>query len=155
MLLALFWFRGTAPIARSHDQLLREREIALVQHRMPADDRLVALLAAPGTVAYDLIPGSSTATAYATLYVQRGDPWVALLVRDLPPAPAGTTYQLWVANDNSLVPLGVFAARGDGATELVALAPAQIETYTDFMVTVEPHGGAATPSSAIVWQVKL
>jgi anti-sigma-K factor RskA len=155
MLLALFWFREATPTARSHDRLLREREIALIQGHVPADDRLVALLAAPQTMAYDLSPGSPASSAHAALYVQPGDPWVALLVRDLPPAPTGATYQIWVANDDGLVSLGVFAARSDGTTEVLALAPAQIETYTDMMVTVEPHGGAATPSSAIVWQVKL
>lgn len=144
-----------ATIARSSDRMLREREIALVQGQVAGDQRLVALLAAPGTVAHDLAPGEPAPTAHAALYIHTGDPRVGVLIRDLPPAPVGQTYQLWVANEGGQVSLGVFTARADGTTELLATAPAPVDTYTDFMVTVEPNGGAAAPGSVIVWQVKL
>ncbi|MDZ4721121.1 MAG: anti-sigma factor [Roseiflexaceae bacterium] len=158
MMLALIWFRGepaTPATALSNDQILGEREIALVQGRVPGDNRLIALLEAPQTVAHDLVPNSPASEARAALYVHIGDPRVGILIRDLPPAPVGHTYQLWVANGAGQVSLGIFTARSDGTTELIALAPAPVDAYTDFMVTVEPHGGAITPSSVIVWQVKL
>jgi hypothetical protein len=84
-----------------------------------------------------------------------GDRRVGLRVSGLPDLPAGSVYQLWLAGPDGAVPGDTFTVGPGGATELIFVAPAFAERYTEMMVTVERAGGAETPSAEIVLDAKL
>ena len=115
---------------------------------------LSILVNTPGTIAYTLAATDYVPGAKATLYIHKGDPHVGLVTEQLPPAPHGHTYQLWVAAGDTQVSLGTFDPQ-TGHAEMIAVAPAPIDNYTDAMVTIEPIGGSTKPSTRIVWALGL
>ena len=64
---------------------------------------------------------------------------------DLPPPPAGKSWQLWAIVGGSPQSMGVLAddARGLSATEFVAEAQA-------FAISLEPEGGSASPTEVVM-----
>ncbi len=112
------------------------------------------LVNTPGTIAYTFTATNYVPGAKATLYIRKGDSHVGLVIEQLPPAPHGHTYQLWVAAGDTQVSLGTFDPQ-TGHAEIIAAAPAPIDNYTDAMVTIEPIGGSAKPSTRIVWALGL
>jgi anti-sigma-K factor RskA len=66
--------------------------------------------------------------------------------RNLPVAPQGKTYQLWIIADNRPHDAGIFAvdARGDGFLKVDSLAEA--DKAQKFAVTLEPAGGVPQPT---------
>ncbi len=68
----------------------------------------------------------------------------ALVMRALPPAPSGKTYEAWVIRDGKAAPAGVFSG-GDGA---VLRLDRPVPHGATVGVTIERSGGAKTPSSA-------
>lgn len=81
------------------------------------------------------------------LYWSRAEQTLVLAARGLPPAPSGTTYQLWgIGADGRPVGLGTFntAATGDAVQQFdVAGSPA----FDISAVTREPEGGSPAPTS--------
>lgn len=67
----------------------------------------------------------------------------ALLLSDLPAAPAGKTYEAWVIRGRAVASAGLF--RGGEATTVVALSR-PVPVGSQVAVTIEPAGGTAAPT---------
>ncbi|MEV7726443.1 anti-sigma factor [Streptomyces sp. NPDC087917] len=117
---------------------------ALHEHRQAqqataALQNLTAVLAAPDA---RTVAGRSAAGARATVVVSAARDRAAFVSSGLPDAPAGRTYQLWLADGTVMRPAGL--VRGDGASVLTA----PLGRATAVGVTLEPEGGSARPTSA-------
>jgi anti-sigma-K factor RskA len=67
----------------------------------------------------------------------------ALVLRDMGPAPAGKTYEVWVVEGENAVPAGLFPGEDD--VDLVAV-DGQVGEGAVVAVTIENAGGAETPN---------
>jgi anti-sigma-K factor RskA len=67
----------------------------------------------------------------------------ALVLRDMGPAPAGKTYEVWVVEGGTAVPAGLFPGEDD--VDLVAV-DGEVGEGAVVAVTIENAGGAETPN---------
>ena len=67
---------------------------------------------------------------------------------NLPPLPAGRTYQLWLIRGRSpaIVSGGVFQAGADGSAVVQFSDAAMLKDVRQFAVTDEPGGGSPGPT---------
>lgn len=82
--------------------------------------------------------------ATATLYHSASRDQAALVTEDLPPAPAGKVYELWLMKDGSFVPAGLVTDSGD----VEFLLQEETDDATAAGITIEPAGGSTTPTTA-------
>lgn len=75
---------------------------------------------------------------------------LVLFVHDLPSAPAGRTYQAWTIEDGTPRSAGTFDTGADGSARHAAQLPLAIGEGATIAVTLEPAGGVALPTGAIV-----
>lgn len=74
-----------------------------------------------------------------------------LWVSGLPPLPLEKSYELWAFVGDQPVPAGTFDARADGATVIpISKQESLGKAPVKFAVSVEPKGGVAKPTGAIV-----
>ena len=101
-----------------------------------------------------LAPEISTASLVAAapqapglqLFWNRGTNLVVVAAFNLPPAPAGRTYQLWgIRGDDAPVSLGLFDVSPDNTA--VTLTASSTETFDVAAVTDEPAAGSSQPTS--------
>ena len=85
---------------------------------------------------------SSLTGASGRLVVGQGGQAV-LVVSDVPPVPAGKTYQVWVIDDGRPVSGGLFAP---GSGTLAIPVDGSVENGSVVAVTVEDAGGAPAPT---------
>jgi hypothetical protein len=72
---------------------------------------------------------------------------VVLIASNLPPAPAGKTYEMWVIPKGAKpVPAGLFQSQADGTAMYIHAGPVDINGVT-IAVTLEDQAGAAQPTS--------
>jgi hypothetical protein len=75
---------------------------------------------------------------------------VLLMASNLPPAPAGKAYEMWVIPKGAKpVPAGMFQSQPDGTAMHVQPGPVDVNGVT-IAVTLEDQAGAAQPTSAIL-----
>ena len=75
---------------------------------------------------------------------------VVLIATNLPPAPAGKAYEMWVIPKGAKpVPAGMFQSQADGTAMHVKPGPVDMNGAT-IAVTLEDQAGAAQPTSAIL-----
>lgn len=105
----------------------------------------MAVLAAPDLTRIDLAgqPIAPQATARALWSRNRG---MVFTTADLPPAPAGRVYQLWVIAAGKAVSAGLLALDPSGRTTAVFQTPPDIGTPSAVAVTLEPAGGVPEPT---------
>ncbi len=73
---------------------------------------------------------------------------VLLLASNLPQAPAGKTYEMWVIpKGGKPVPAGLFQSAQDGTAIYVLAGPVDVDTTAAIAVTVEPEAGVQQPTS--------
>jgi hypothetical protein len=75
---------------------------------------------------------------------------VLLLASNLPPAPAGKTYEMWViakAKGSKPVPAGLFQSAADGTALHVLPGPVDVAATGIVAVTLEPAAGVPQPTS--------
>jgi len=73
---------------------------------------------------------------------------VVLMATNLPPAPAGKAYEMWVIpKGKNPTPAGMFQSQPDGSATHVQTGPIDIATLGAVAVTLEDAGGAAQPTS--------
>lgn len=87
--------------------------------------------------------------ATATVTLSKSMNQAVLDTRDMPDAPSGSVYELWLVHDERMVPAGLMA---NGDHEVILEGdPA---TATGFGITVEPDGGSEEPNlDAVVTQM--
>jgi anti-sigma-K factor RskA len=79
----------------------------------------------------------------AELITLEGDRAV-LVAENMPPAPEGKTYQIWVIKGDTPKPSGLFEPKGDS---IAAVVETPVEGADAVAVTVEPEGGSKKPTT--------
>ncbi len=75
---------------------------------------------------------------------------VVLMATNLPPAPAGKAYEMWVIPKGAgakPVPAGLFQSQPDGTATNVLTGPVDVAALGAIAVTLEDAAGAAQPTS--------
>ena len=73
---------------------------------------------------------------------------VVLMASNLPPAPAGKAYEMWVIPKGAKpVPAGMFQSQADGTAMHVQTGPVDLASLAAVAVTLEDAAGAAQPTS--------
>ena len=104
------------------------------------DARVVAILAQEGARQIPTEGGSG-------LLVVAPSRKAVLVANNLPPAPAGKTYEAWVVEGKTAQPAGLF--RGGAGAKVVELAK-PVGPKAVVGVTIEKAGGSPTPTTAMV-----
>jgi hypothetical protein len=80
---------------------------------------------------------------------------VLLIATNLPPAPAGKAYEMWVIPKGAKpVPAGMFQSQADGTAMHIQRGPVDMNGMT-VAVTMEDHAGAAQPTPPILFAALL
>jgi hypothetical protein len=81
---------------------------------------------------------------------------VLLLASNLPPAPAGKTYEMWVIpKGGKPVPAGLFQSAADGTALHVRPGPVNVAGTAAVAVTLEVAAGATVPNLPPVFAAAL
>jgi hypothetical protein len=108
------------------------------------------------------IRASANATVYQLLPTEDAPPnahaqaWFSvegsgvLSVANMPGLEPGTTYQLWYITDSPSAPVpgGTFPVDANGQGFM--LIPADVDGVTSIAISLEPEGGSASPTGAIL-----
>ncbi|MBA3714287.1 MAG: anti-sigma factor [Pyrinomonadaceae bacterium] len=105
-----------------------------------------SLITAPGSRAVALAGTKAAPGATAKLIYDRQSGNVALFAYDLPPAPPGKTYQLWLIAGGKPQSAGVFTTDREGRAVLRSQVPRGGRNASVFAVTLEPAGGVSAPT---------
>jgi len=71
---------------------------------------------------------------------------VLLIASNLPPAPAGKAYEMWIIpKGNKPVPAGLFQSAADGTA--INVQPGPVDVTSTVAVTLEPEAGVPAPTS--------
>jgi anti-sigma-K factor RskA len=151
---AVLWQHDTR-LAR---QLADARAAALSSHAA-LDSAATALAAAEHQL--DLVTGpdvdvvSLTAagarTASALMFWDRATNTWSMYARDLPEAPAGRTYELWlITSAGKKIPAGTFAPSPRGTAHVETTYTLDRSALATVAVTEEPAGGVENPTGPII-----
>ena len=121
-----------------------EREVADARRTAGEAQAAMNVLAAPDMVRIDLAgqPAAAAARARAMWSRNRG---MVFAASNLPQAPAGRVYQVWVVTTAGPVSAGLLTADADGRAEAFFNTPPDIAPPTAVAVTLEPAGGVPAP----------
>jgi len=73
---------------------------------------------------------------------------VLLLASNLPPAPTGKTYEMWmIPKSGKPVPAGLFQSESDGTAMYLRKGAVDVATVGIIAVTLEPEAGSPQPTS--------
>ena len=122
-----------------------EREVAEARRTAGEAQSAMSVLAAPDMVRIDLAgqPAAAAARARAMWSRNRG---MVFAASNLPQAPAGRVYQVWVVTAAGPVSAGLLTADADGRAEAFFDTPPDIAPPTAVAVTLEPAGGVPAPT---------
>jgi hypothetical protein len=141
--------RVTTLEARLQEAELRAAvaERNVLQARSAADlaQGAMAVLAAPDLVRIDLAGQTAAprATGRALWSRNRGMVFTGV---DLPPAPQGRVYQVWVVTAQAPVSAGLLTPDAAGRATAVYQTPPDIPAPVAVAVTLEPAGGVPAPT---------
>lgn len=120
-----------------------------VRERAELQRQLGELLTAPGSGLARLNGTKDAPHARASLAYDRETGRALLLAAGLPPAPAGSAYQLWYFGDRTPLPGPVFQTDAEGRASLSDTIPAGRRRARAFAVTLEPAGGVDSPTGSV------
>ncbi len=73
---------------------------------------------------------------------------VLLVASNLPPAPAGKIYEMWIIpKGGAPLPAGLFQSEADGTAMYVRKGPVDIASTAVIAVTLEPEAGSQAPTT--------
>jgi anti-sigma-K factor RskA len=127
-----------------------DRQIAEARQAALKAEVVSNLLAAPDLIRFNLVGTGDAERAYAQVLWSRTRGMVVSGSR-LPALPAGSVYQVWLLTETEPVSAGLLTPDASGrATMMVETPPSVPRRVVGANVTVEPAGGAAAPSGAVV-----
>jgi hypothetical protein len=140
--------------AAAEAQLAEWRDLAArleeTQTRLAQAEDALALLTGPGIQTVSLAGQSAAPSARARAFLDPERGRLLLYVYDLPPPPAGKTYQLWVILGGMPIDAGTFGVQPDGRARYDARPVPGFEGDVTVAVTVEPAGGVPQPTGPMV-----
>jgi anti-sigma-K factor RskA len=141
-----------AQAARQEQQLAAgEQERTRLGAEVSTLQGMVADLTAQQTRVVALAGAGPAPAAAGRAYLDPESRRLVLVVYQLPPLPAGQSYQLWVISEGEPVSAGVFQLAPAGATRYDTTAEApKLSGPLTIAVTIEPEGGLPKPSGPIV-----
>ena len=146
VLISVLLWRENVQLRRRFDRV--QARLDEQNQRLAKSQALIEMLTAPGVQRVSLSAASTKPQPHAQCMYKANSGHLLLLAGGLAPLPAGKTYQLWIMpmNGSKPVPAGTFKpdARGD-AMVMDPPIPVGVEAKA-FAVTIEPEGGAATPT---------
>ena len=118
---------------------------AVLRAHVRDESRKIAYLTAPEAQRFG-VPGGA---------IVRSGKHVLLVMREMPPAPAGKTYQAWTlaTGARAVAPSATFAPDPSGVT--VVELPVDADDVVAIAVSVEPQGGSTAPTSKPAFVRKL
>ena len=126
-----------------------ERQVA--DARRAADDAqsMIAVLTAPDVARVDLAGQAAAPNASARAYWSRSRGLV-INASNLPPLPAGRTYQMWVITaQRAPISAGLLKPDANGRANAMFETSVNIPAPTAMAVTIEPEGGVPAPTGAM------
>ena len=122
-----------------------ERAVADARRTAGEAQAAMSVLAAPDMVRIELAGQSAAAAARARALWSRNRGMV-FTATNLPQAPAGRVYQVWVVTAGGPVSAGLLTPDAGGRAEAFFNTPPDIAPPTAVAVTLEPAGGVPAPT---------
>ena len=122
-----------------------QRQMGELQARFDQAQATTAVLAAPDLARIDLQGQSVAPDARARALWSRSRGLV-FTAANLPPAPAGKAYQVWVVTAQAPVSAGLLPLDSSGVGTQYYMTPADIAPPVAVAVTLEPAGGVPAPT---------
>lgn len=129
--------------------LVQQQQVDLtaMKTRLDSARQILEALHAPGIRAVAMAGTDPQPEARGWLTFDPSDQSTRFVTRDMAPAPAGQTYQLWlVTTDDRKVSVGTFDVGEDGDAILVAQVGDALDGVAVAAVTNEPTGGSPQPT---------
>jgi anti-sigma-K factor RskA len=125
--------------------LAAQRETLEARNAADSAQSAMSVLAAPDLTRIDLAgqPAAPNASARALWSRDRG---MVFTTANLPPAPAGRVYQVWVVTAQAPVSAGLLTLDPNGRATVVFNTPRDIGAPVAVAVTLEPEGGVPAPT---------
>jgi len=142
---ALSFMRTNGELRRETDAL--KSRIARLEVQLAERQDTIATLTRAGVRVVDLAgQGTNTQASGRIFWDQSRKQWL-FSVRNLPPAPADKTYQLWFLPKNGKpISAKVFNTEADGSVTIEVPVPDAATNLNAAAVTTEPAGGLPQPS---------
>lgn len=123
--------------------------VAAMQDQMRSQTAVLTQVGEGTNIRVALPAGAAGAAseAYGAMVCDPAEPEGFLLAENLPSLEAGQTYQIWLAQGETLVSGGLFQPDADGYGRVVLTAPLPMGEYDALRVTVEPVGGSDQPTT--------
>src|SRR5262245_38841963 len=142
--------RGAAALDDLRRQIARQQEALARQDADLASLRqTIRLVSAPGVLVVSLQGQGERAGSAARVFWDRSAASWQLYAANLPPPPAGKTYQLWLITGKSKISAGTFDPATGAASGSVTVPPAEGPVVAA-AVTDEPPGGSPQPTGTIL-----
>jgi anti-sigma-K factor RskA len=123
-----------------------EQRVADLRRAADGVTSMLAVMLAPDVARVELAgqPAAPSASARAFWSRSRG---LVINATNLPPLPAGRTYQLWVLTAQpSPISAGLLRPDANGRASAMFNTPPDIPQPTAMAVTIEPEGGVPSPT---------
>lgn len=136
--------RVSALVATQHDL---QRQLDSGRIALRERDALMAGITGRGVRVIDAAAPGARAPSARMFWDQPAGTWT-FVAHDLPQAPAGRAYQLWlVTRGQRKVSAGTFSPRPDGGAVVVARYALAPDSLAAIVVTEESAGGSPQPTS--------
>ena len=122
-----------------------QRQVGELQAQFDQAQATTAVLAAPDLARIDLQGQSAAPGARARALWSRSRGLV-FTAANLPPAPAGKAYQVWVVTAQAPISAGLLTANSSGLGTQYYMTPPDIAAPVAVAVTLEPAGGVPAPT---------
>jgi anti-sigma-K factor RskA len=147
IVLGLFWFehvrRERVRNIAFHDAMQQVKEAENEKGRIR---EVLAILSAPDTIVRVSSEGANR-PPQGKVFLNPGR-GVLLLASNLPPAPEGRIYEMWVIPAGGKpAPAGLFQSESNGTAVYLQKGPVDITSTDAVAVTLEAAGGAPQPTS--------
>ena len=140
--------RSAGPETELRDTRLRadaaQLQMADAQRTAAGAQSAVAILTAADVARVDLAGQQPSPNASARAFWSRSRGMV-FNASNLPPVPAGQTYQLWVVTAKGPISAGLLTPDAQGSVSAVFSTPADIPQPVAMAVTLEKAGGVPAP----------
>lgn len=122
-----------------------DRQMVDAQRTAAGAQTALSILTAPDVARVDLGGQAVAPQAAARAFWSRSRGMV-FTASNLPPLPAGRTYQLWVVTDQAPISAGLLAPDARGSVSATFNTPPDIPQPVAMAVTLEPAGGVPAPT---------